>query len=316
LKLPLLLTQFLYQHKKLNLPGIGSFTLDPSFTVPDDVDKHPEAIIQGIEYSHTTIHKADDDLIDFIKLHTGKIKPLAEADLESYLALGIQLLNIGKPFYLEGIGAITKTKEATYEFTPGSYSAYKIEDLEAESKERSEKRKSVFEEKHDEYAPQSNKLRAFLLVAGILGGLALIGWGGYTLYKKNTYPETNTTTSENKNAVKAADTTTAKTDTTSNPVATPANTDTQKSVKPVVVAPLRTSGDSVIYKYVVLETDKKFKALRRYNQLLSYQLKVKMDTKDSSFFKLYFTFPALTKDTVRIKDSLNRTYSTSVVIER
>ncbi|MBS1915527.1 MAG: hypothetical protein JST87_04570 [Bacteroidetes bacterium] len=314
MKLPLLLTQFLYQHKKLNLPGIGSFTLDPSFSVPEDADKHPEETIQGIEFNHTTIPKADEDLIDFIKLHTGKIRPLAEADLESYLALGIQLLNIGKPFYLEGIGAITKTKEGLYEFTPGSYSTYKIEDLEAESKERSEKKKSVFEEQHDEYAPQTNRLRTFLLTVGILGGLALIAWGGYSLYKKNTYPESNN--NENISSVKKDTTTVQKDSTTSAQVQSQTSADTAKSRKPAETPVVYTSGDSVLYKYVVLETDKKYKALKRYNQLLSYQLKIKMDTKDSSFFKLYFTFPALTKDTVRIKDSLNRTYATKVFIER
>src|SRR5262249_54097747 len=162
--------------------------------------------------------------------------------------------NIGKPFYLEGIGAITKTKEGTYEFTPGSYSAYKIEDLEAESKERSEKRKSVFEEQHDEYTPQTNRLRTFLLTIGILGGLTLIAWGGYTLYKKNTYPESSN--NENIAAVKK-DTTTAQTDTTSSPqTQSQTPVDSPKSRKPIEVPVVHNSGDSVFYKYVVLETDK------------------------------------------------------------
>ena len=74
--------------------------------------------------------------------------------------------------------------------------------------------------------------------------------------------------------------------------------------------------DSSWYKFIVLATDKKYKALRRYQQLLSYDLKIKIETKDSSFFKLYFTFPAFSKDTIRIKDSLNRTYATKVFIEK
>jgi hypothetical protein len=40
-----------------------------------------------------------------------------------------------------------------------------------------------------------------------------------------------------------------------------------------------------------------------------------MQTKDSSFFKLYFAFPAVAKDTVHIKDSLNLVYATHTFIE-
>jgi hypothetical protein len=311
LKLPLLLTQFLYQHKKLNLPGIGSFSLDPSFTIPDDPEKSHGETVQGIEFTQVTIHRADDDLIDFIKQHTGKIRPLAEADLESYLTLGIQLLNIGKPFYLEGIGAITKKKEGIYEFTPGSYSTYKMEDLDNEMRDR-DKRKSVFEEQHDDYQPQTNKTRSFLIVLVIIGGIALIAWGGYTLYKKNTYTENG---NEPVSVIKKDTTVIQKTDTSSTTNSS-VTIDTVQARKPVETNTVHTSGDSVFYKYVVLSTDKKYKALKRYAQLLSFQLKIKMETKDSSFFKLYFTFPALTKDTLRIKDSLNRTYATKVVIEK
>jgi len=39
LKLPLLLTQFLYKNKKLTLPGIGIFTLDPSAVIPEEHNK-------------------------------------------------------------------------------------------------------------------------------------------------------------------------------------------------------------------------------------------------------------------------------------
>jgi hypothetical protein len=313
LKLPLLITQFLYQNKKVNLPGIGSFTMDPNIIIPEDVEKNPHEIVQGIEYNNAPVYKADDDLIEFIKHHTGKMKSLAEADLESYLTLGIQLLNIGKPFYFEGIGAIIKSQEGKYEFTPGEYVSIQKEDqAEIEKKEKAEKRKAVFEEKHDDYQPQSNSSGRFLVFAGVIIGLALIGWGGYTLYKKNTYQETIPIV----NPI-TPDTVATKTDTliTDTNVANVAKKDSLQSPKPVAV--INTfSGDSAKYKYVILETENKYRALKRYNQLLSFSLKIKMETKDSSFFKLYFTFPARIKDTLRIKDSLSNEYGTKTIIER
>ncbi|HEX4850516.1 MAG TPA: hypothetical protein VFV08_06895, partial [Puia sp.] len=76
------------------------------------------------------------------------------------------------------------------------------------------------------------------------------------------------------------------------------------------------SKDSVMYKFVILQTYNKLHALKRYNQLLSYDLKINMYNKDSNFFKLYFAFPAKARDTVRIKDSLERQYAHSVSIEQ
>ena len=312
LKLPLLLTQFLYQNKKLGLPGIGTFILDPNTVLPDDNDKNQRQAIQGVEFTNTPVYRADDDLIEFIRSHTGKMKSLAEADLESYLTLGIQLLNIGKPFYFEGIGAITKNQEGNYEFIPGEFVSLKMDDPELEKKEKPDKRKSVFEENHDEYQPQSNSLRKFFLTVGILCALGLIGWGGYTLYKKNTYQENPA-----RNTTGSNETGQAKTDSLASGDSSSANVrpDSLARQKPenAVNPP---SGDSVLYRYVILATDRKYRAIKRYQQLLSYDLKIKMDTKDSSFFKLYFSFPAKPKDTARIKDSLNRVYATKTAIEK
>ena len=313
MKLPLLLTQFLYQNKKLNLPGIGSFTLDPSIIIPEDVDKNPHEIIQGVQYSNSPIYKADDDLVEFIKVHTGKMKSLAEADLESYLTLGIQLLNIGKPFYFDGIGAIIKNQDGKYEFTPGEYvSIQKDDPSEMEKKEKAEKRKAVFEEKHDNYETQSNSSGKFLVFAGVIIGLALIGWGGYTLYKKNTYQEPAALINAITPDTVAAKTDTLKTDTNA---ANPVKKDSVQAQKPATVNNTFT-GDSAIFKYVILQTQNKSRALKRYNQLLSFQLKIKMETKDSSFFKLYFKFPARIKDTLHIKDSLSNEYGSKTIIER
>ena len=145
--------------------------------------------MQGVEYKYVPVTRPDDELIDFIRSHTGKIRPLAEADLESYLALGIQLLNIGKPFYFEGIGAITKNQEGNYEFVPGEYSLIKLDEPDSAKTEKNERQSIVFEERHENYERQGNGPRKILIVFGILIALALIGWGGYELYKKNTYPE-------------------------------------------------------------------------------------------------------------------------------
>jgi hypothetical protein len=67
---------------------------------------------------------------------------------------------------------------------------------------------------------------------------------------------------------------------------------------------------------VILRTENKHHALRRYNQLLGYQLNIHMETKDSSFFKLYFPIAAAVRDTARIRDSLADVYAARVSIEQ
>src|SRR5882724_10555643 len=187
-KLPQLLSQFLYQAKKLDLPGIGSFTLDPNVVIPADADKDLQTLASGISFKNTLIREPDDALVTFIKDHTGKMKPLAAADLDFFLTSGKQLLNIGKPFFLEGIGVLTQNKEGKQDFMPGEYSRVKLEETEAEKRERAGS-KAVLEESHPshrshhEQQPKSNTMRQVVLLTVIIGGLIIIGWGGYSLYK-------------------------------------------------------------------------------------------------------------------------------------
>jgi hypothetical protein len=326
LKLPLLLSQYLYQTKKLDLPGIGSFSLDPSVVIPEAGDRHIQTPASGISFKNATIHTADDALIQFIKDHTGKMKPLAAADLDFFLTTGKQLLNIGKPFYLEGIGTLTKNNEGKFNFTPGDYLTTKLEDLSAEKKQPSTQ---SFEEPPREYEPASNNGRQAALLFALIAGLILIGWGGYYLYKKNTYVEPAAETSQA--AVIQDSTPPADTAKAQNPAAQPTAAQqaasqpatAQPSDSKNVAAPAQqpavnivsTSPDATLYKFIILETDRKARALRRYNQLLGFQLNIKMDQRDSSYFKLYFPIMATIRDTTHIKDSLADVYAARVTIE-
>lgn len=322
------MSQFLYQTKKLDLPGIGSFSLDPSAVIPEGGERGLQTPASGITFKNANIQIPDDTLINFIKEHTGKMKPLAASDLDFFLTTGKQLLNIGKPFYLEGIGTLIKTNDGRFDFTPGEYSTAKLGDLTVEKKQSSAQQ---FEEPPREYEPASNNVRQGLLLVGLVAALVLIGWGGYYLYKRNTYVEPTTT--GNRAAVTVIDSTPPQqADTTKSqpqaaaqqpPAAQPATTQPtdSKTVKPndtpqQPVSVLSTAPDATTYKFVILETDRKGRALRRYNQLVGFQLNIKMDQKDSAYFKLYFPIIASIRDTTHIKDSLEDVYAAHVTIEK
>ncbi len=107
------------------LPGLGIFTLDKSVVLPEENDRALLSLPNAVQFQNANIAAADKDLISFICENTGKIRPLAISDLDSYLNLGTEMLNIGKPFHLEGIGTITKNKAGKFDFTPGEYTLIK-----------------------------------------------------------------------------------------------------------------------------------------------------------------------------------------------
>jgi hypothetical protein len=294
-KLPLLLSQYLREHQKLRLPGLGSFYAT-GMTASTEADM---AVVPNIRFEQTRVNEPDEGLIEFIKQKTGKIKPLAMADLDSYIESGLQMLNIGKPFYIEGIGTIQKNKEGGYEFVMRELSVIKMEETanDKPKADQAEKRKSVFDD--EKYAPSTNPWQRVVVAALILGGLAIVVLGGYYLYNQNNGSARNTES----NIVIPQDTTSQSRD--------------SLNIQPDT-AQVRNSYASVTpgsYKFV-LETTNKKRALRRYTQLRSYSIPVKMETSDSVAYKLYFLIAATPADTTRIKDSLSRYYVSKVKIEQ
>lgn len=297
----------------------------------------------GISFKNANISTPDDALITYIKEHTGKMKSLAAADLDFYLTTGRQLLNIGKPFYIEGIGTLLKNKEGKLDFSPGDYLIPKID----ESGGANRNRNSYDEPPREEPKANNVRQRQTVLLLLLIAGVVVVGWGGYYLYQRNNYTEPSSgdrraTVIPDTPATKPADTTAAvNADTTkanapaAGTAATQAKTDTIRAsaaktsaaatqpaataaaAPPPVVAhdPVPTQGQS-LYHFVILRTPNKGHALRRYNQLLGYQLNVKMETKDSTFFKLYFPIAATPRDTTHIRDSIADVYAANVVIEQ
>ena len=333
MKLPQLLSQYLYQNRKLDLPGIGSFTLEAGAVIPQESDRVGQVPAAGITFKNANIPLADDNLVTFIKDHTGKMKSLAAADLDFFLTTGRQLLNIGKPFYLDGIGTLLKNKEGLLEFTPGDYLIARLE----EHAHHHDRRNTPGHDEEHREAPRSSNSRQTLLLIGLIAGLIVIGWGGYYLYKRNNIVEPG---AENRATVIPDTTASAKKDTTMavpHPVsdtglavrnASPAvleKKDTARAdasaQKPVVTPPLELhdpvpGAGEALYRFVILQTANKGHALRRYNQLLGYQLNIRMVQKDSAWFKLYFPIATVAKDTAHIKDSLADVYASHVTIEQ
>lgn len=297
MRFDILLAQYLYKHKILNLPGIGTFEADNTVYIPDENDKQKPSL-DGISFRPSNVLEADDSLIEFIKEQTGKMKPLAMSDLESYLTLGKQFLFIGKPFYLEGIGTLQLTKSGHFEFMPGEYVTTKLEDPNIERSEG--KSKAVQEEDRVRQESNNNTLKKILLALGILAGIGVLGWGGMKMYNLNAVAPSamnDTMTTGNENAPMSA-----QPDTLSMPA------ESLMDTSYLANSPTADTSDREMYKFVMESTEDALRARNRYNDLRSYGNKIQIETKDSVKYKLFYLISASPRDTLRIRDSLNRWY--------
>lgn len=302
MKITSLLTQYLETHHRLDLPGIGSFILDPS-AASQAVSRSSGPIGDAVQFEYRTDLKEPTELIRFISEQTGKMKALASSDLDSYIELAQQFLNIGKPFTLDGIGTLVKVKPGEYEFS----SLWGPANDKRRDAAMRETAKAVVKEDAGKYESFLNEpkreegIRKPVIAMLIISGLALAIWGGYTISKKNNdsqEPAANSYAASVEDADKSA---VAANDTVTSTIA-----ETIAETKPTV-----NSGE---YKYV-LENTNRNRAFRRYNQLLTNLWKVNLETVDSVQFKLYMTLPKDYGDTTRIKDSLKIMLGRPVYIE-
>jgi hypothetical protein len=307
LKIPLLLVEYLYKNRKMALPGLGFFTLDKSVVLPAENDRDLLSMPNAVQFQNANIAAADKELITFICENTGKIKPLAISDLDSYLNLGTEMLNIGKPFHLEGIGTITKNKSGKFDFAPGAYTLIK----EHTDAHEHGKKKLYPSDKKQLNLPASIQSRNLTKLGVLIVALAIVGWGGWMMYKKNKpaaseiNPDTSSVVQQQQPAA------------TDSLAGAAARHDSSKNAIKDSVHPSTVNGQlSTSYKFIILTTYNKPHALRRYKQLIGFDLKAHLYQKDSAFFKVYFQFPALAKDTIQIKDSLRKQYAHDVTIEQ
>jgi hypothetical protein len=297
LKVAPLLAQYLYNYKRLDLPGLGTFFLDSSTVLePENNKKNIPVNLEGVSFENMPSIKEAPELIQFISSQTGKIKALASADLNSYLGQAQQFLNIGKPFLFEGIGSLTKIRSGEFSFTPGQAMAMSIKEITVnENKPDSSAEKSNTDYKSVFYQRKAKKtwqkpVAIILLVAGL--GLAI--WGGYTVYKITTANNNKLPEKEQKEKlVQVTDTAIKKTDSIIAPM-------------PVAVNPSATPPGN--FKFII-ETAGKERALARYKKLKGFGLDIQMETRDSSVFKLFFILPAVITDTARMVDSLRGIYT-------
>lgn len=291
MKVEHLIVQYLYKNKSVSIQDIGTFTIAPEFAIPMEGDKDQSLPEGAIQFVYDKKTPEDDGLVNYIVEHTGKIKPLASSDLESYSILSRQFLNIGKPLPIEGLGVLQKNQQGNIDFYQGNHMASRQEMVAPVIKEK-------IQEDISFAAPEkTGSSRSGWMIA--LLSIFLISAGGAAYYyftqQKDTPIEQNENTTATDNT--AAD----SSDITAVPDSLGRKPDTTNTATPPVPAK-----DGYSFKIVLKEYNTKMAAEKAYKKLTDYGHTLLLVPIDSSNYKIMMPFTSPLIDTTRAKDSLKR----------
>ena len=178
MNIELLLRQFLYNHKSVSYPGIGKLVFGSNAQLPESLEKGEAFPLQDLNFTYNLNEEMDKDFIAFVSSQTGKIKPLASADVESYFMLSKQFINIGKSFVVEGIGSVDKLDNGTFAFTPGYFSP--VSEASAAPHKPLKIREAVPVMPKTDAKPQRPTINKNLVLVAIgVLGLLLVSWAIY-----------------------------------------------------------------------------------------------------------------------------------------
>jgi hypothetical protein len=289
MKIEQLLVQHFYSAKEVTLQGVGTFTLSPDFVMPPENDKDLEIPDNAISFQYNSRAAEDEALIGYIVQQTRKMKPLASADLDSYLVLGKQFLNIGKPFKIEGLGMLLKNQQGEYEFTQGHAFHTKPEPAAPPTVKEKHEEEDISFASDSKSSPNGKKR---LLIAAIIVGLGMTGAAAwYFLVKNKNKPEQVTETP----AVKPDSSTAVK----------PAPDSLTRKADSATTAPVTNNADYT-FKVVVKNYPSLLLAQKAYDRLTGYGHKLLLYTFDSVTYKVALPMKTPLSDTTRARDSVRQ----------
>ncbi len=290
-----LIVQYLYSNKKVTLQDMGTFIIASDVNIPLDNEKDSILPEDYIQFTYDPKAPVDEGLITYIIANTRKIKPLATSDLESFIMLNKQFLNIGKPLVLEGIGTLQKSQTGIYNFVQAGTSHVLLAETPKVVTEKIIEKVSFATPQKDK---SSNKSK--IAVLGLLG-ILLLSAAALGIYFATKKGNTTITTTDDipKETIANITTDTVK------------SVNLKDSIKATISVPMIVNtADSNTFYIVEKEYSTLALATKRIAQLKSYGDKAILVTKDSITYKIKIGFKKALTDTLRVKDSVASQYGT------
>ena len=290
LKIERLLTDYLFKQGHLSLPGIGVIRYDGIGEAEFDEPSGRYRFSEGsLHFESDPKTELEDELVMHISRETGKMKPLAASDLESFLHFGQELINISKPFYINGLGVLQKSATQALEFIQEDPSNTAPERVRRYS---TEPRKQPIPEPMPVVPAGRHRLA---MPANLLWGLGLLVLvlSGYSLFR---YLGNASGNPASENGI------------------TPGAQATDTSAKAAAESVKTATAKRGVFN-IVIEDAYRERALRRYADLKEWGHDIRMTTVDSLRFKLYIPVDAPLSDTARHRDSLRMFFGRPVRVE-
>jgi hypothetical protein len=311
MKVETLIVSFLELNKQVSLESIGHFSFDGRLK---EVSEEDENIFPFAEDSVTFVsdknEKSDPNLIDFIVNESGKIRPLATSDLESFSMLGKQFLNIGKPMIIRGLGYLINNQDGTYSFFQGEYIPEKSDPNPIKNKYKSAEKKGENDNTRIDFSAKKksgNNTKKWIPILILVVLLALAGSVVYYfLQKDESLVEVTETkpTAPQKPEIKST-------------------ADTQKTIVNVdttAVLPVKDSIPTINQNefLVVVRTYSDLESAQRgYSRLvvLPFAKQIKLMTSDSVKYRIALPVKGNLSDSARLRDSVKTIFGKSAYVE-
>ncbi|HRH50421.1 MAG TPA: hypothetical protein PLP23_16810 [Panacibacter sp.] len=275
----LLIADYLSEKKSVSFEKIGTLSFS------DNTIEAEPAIPKGtLQFSYDKKAITDPGLIEYIAQRTNKNKGLILSDLESYIELMRQFINIGKPYEMEAVGVFKLAKSNEYEFTPYDFAASAEDQKGARKQYTAGSSSLVTKNKSNRSALM---LLAMLIVMAIL---VVIGWGTYKLFTTRSSSDDGKDTLVS--AVPFSDTV--------------ATTNTGGLIKDTTSL---IRNDTADYKFIFENTVSEIRAHKRTEQLNNLGNVSGFDsllTDTGRIYQLYLKLRLHYADTARAKDSIQK----------
>ncbi len=274
----LIIHEYLEEQKSVSFEKIGTLLYAPKNNA-EDLHFTPGTL----QFKYDKKASTSPGLIDFIGQRLGKNRVLIQSDIESYIELIRQFINIGKAYEMENIGVFKLAKTNEYEFTP-----YDV----LTKKEENKVSKKQQTASNTNFGNKQKTNRSALMVLAVLIVLAVLGvvaWGTYNLFVTG---NANTSGSDTHNV---------------NPALNMADTSINSQSAKDTFATIK--NDTTDYKFIYETTSSAMRAYTRNGQLKSYGNPAGLDstiTDTAKVYNLYIKMRLYYADTARVKDSIQK----------
>lgn len=301
-----LITRYTYQHKTISLQGIGTINMAEAPADAEQLMRIKDTPVSGLDFVYQPNVTTTPEFVKFYGEQRGKIASLATSDIQAFLQMAVQLLNIGNPFEIKGIGTLNKQNDGRLQMTPGYYTSFREgEEGPSRFKERAQPHDARVAASRlpddDERAPRSQGRGMVRVLVGSIAAILILG-AGFWIFSLT---RSNSANDIAKDSVSQPDD------------ALVTNTDTASLFAPDTTA-IAAEPDP--------NTPQDFKAFFREEQGTERALlvqswyknnsAVRMETTDSMTYRFYVDARAAAVDTARVKDSLRQVLRRPVRIER